>query len=378
MHIGIITSEFPPDIGGVETYAAEFAKGLARLGYQVSVFVHTQHPPITIPNIVLYPLLRHTRHSDKWVLKKYDVDAWHVMNAAHSWVTLETHKPVVVSIHGNDFLNPYPSTGKLGFSEHPKLWRIASFLAPLDNWLGKKLTAWQMRRSLPKTRVILSNSHYTESVFLKKYPGCIGKTIVASVGVSAQFLDKPITKIPQGVRHFLTVSRLSEPRKNVDKVLISLEKLKHEYKFSYQVIGEGIKKKELEKLAEKLGLSDRVEFSGRLPMEQIIDAMITADLFILPSSILPDSHEGFGIVYLEAAACGTPSLACRMAGAIEAIDDGVSGFFVDDPSVDNIYQGLKKYLDNYVAFDADNCRKFAQQFTWDKVVRKALPYYSKS
>ncbi|WAR46163.1 glycosyltransferase family 4 protein [Methylomonas rapida] len=376
MHIGIITSEFPPDIGGVETYAAEFAQALVQLGYRVSVFVHTRHHPIDLPNITIYPVLKYSRHLDRSILREYDVDAWHVMNAAHSWIALETDKPVVVSIHGNDFLNPYPLTGRPGFSENPKLWRFASLLHPLDHWLGKILTTCQMRQALPKARALLANSRYTEQVFLARYPACQGKTVVAQVGVSELFLNSRICKTRNPVPHFLTVTRLSEKRKNVDKILLALGELKKEYAFSYQIIGDGIYKAELESLAEELGLKEKVDFSGRLPLERVIEAMTNADLFILPSSILLDSHEGFGIVYLEAAACGTPSLGARQAGAVEAIAEGVSGFFVEEPTTENIYSALKNYLQDQITFTPENCRAFAENFTWDKVVQKALPFYS--
>lgn len=374
MHIGIVTSEFPPDIGGVETYAVEFAKALAEIGYRVSVFVNHRHSPISLAGIEILPILKFSKRIDSITLSQYDVDAWHVMNAAHSWLALETDKPVVVSIHGNDFLNPYPLTCKPMFADSP-LWRLSKFLRPLDIWLGKKLTARNMQRALPKARVILSNSRYTEQVFLAKYPECEGKTLVAQVGVSRAFLNPPLIKKNNPTPQLLTVSRLSELRKNVDKVLEALSRLKLNFDFHYTVIGDGAFKSDLEDLAQRLGVSENVDFVGRLPMEQVIDAMCQADLFILPSSILADSHEGFGIVYLEAAACGTPSLATRQAGAIEAIKDGESGFFVDEPTVDSIQIELKKFLEGNIQFQPETCRAFAESFTWHRVVQKALPFY---
>ncbi|MGZ8944499.1 MAG: glycosyltransferase family 4 protein [Methylococcaceae bacterium] len=377
MHIGIVTSEFPPDIGGVETYAAEFAKTLVSFGHVVSVFVHTHHnTELSIPGITLYPVLKFCRRLDRDILKQYDVDAWHVMNAAHSWLALETDKPVVVSIYGNDFLNPYPLTGTPALANWGPLWRYSRLLAPLDKWLGRRLTPTIMRRSLPKARIILSCSCYTSEAFLAKFPECTGKTLVAQVGVSENFLSSTLSKRNNAVPHLLTVSRLSEPRKNVDKVIEALSQLSDQFDFRYTVIGEGAFKTQLEILVKNLGLEDKVKFLGRQSTENVISAMRQADLFILPSSILPYSHEGFGIVYLEAAACGTPSLATRQAGAIEAIGDGKSGFFVDDPTVDNIKNALQYFLNDQISFNAQECRHFAEQFTWQKVVEKALPFYS--
>ncbi|MBE0470376.1 MAG: glycosyltransferase family 4 protein [Methyloprofundus sp.] len=378
MHIGIISSEYPPDIGGVETYAAEFAKALLILGHQVSVFVHKNHPIDTQLNsgIKIYSVLEFTRQLDRHYLMGVEVDAWHVMNAAHSWLTLETDKPVVVSIHGNDFLNPYPLSAKLTLSNYAALWRIAKYTIPFEQWLGRKLTKTMLHKALPKAHVILSNSAYTETVFLQEFPECKGKTLVAQVGVGESFLSPPLVNKNNKVIQLLTVSRLSEPRKNVDRVLHALATLASEFEFHYSVIGDGFYKPELETLTKQLGLSDRVTFSGRLTMEQVIKKMAQADLFILPSSTLADSHEGFGIVYLEAAACGTPSLATHQAGAIEAVEKGQSGFFVNDPSIENIQHALKTFLAHEIAFDQQACRDFASRFTWQKVVAHALPFYS--
>lgn len=376
MHIGIVTSEFPPDIGGVETYAIEFAKTLVNLGHQVSVFVATHHnTELSIPGITLYPVLKFCRRLDQNVLKQYKVDAWHVMNATHSWLTLETDKPVVVSIHGNDFLDPYPLTGSPALASWGPLWRFSSLLAPLDKWLGKKLTPRYMHAALPKARIILANSYYTEQVFLANFPECAGKTFVAQVGVGDNFLTSLLTEKNNSVRQLLTVSRLSEPRKNVDKIIQALSQLNAGTDFRYTIIGDGTFKSQLENLVKKLGLENKIKFLGRQPTEKVIECMLQADLFVLPSSTLADSHEGFGIVYLEAAACGTPSLATRQAGAIEAIGDGESGFFVSDPTVDNIKDALQCFLDGQINFNGVSCRQFAEQFTWQKVVEKALPFY---
>lgn len=376
MHIGIVTSEFPPDIGGVETYAIQFAKTLVTLGYEVTVFMHTHHNVgLSMPGITLCPVLKFCRRLDRDILKQYEVDAWHVMNAAHSWLALETDKPVVVSIHGNDFLNPYPLTGTPALASLGPLWRYANILAPLERWIGKKLTSKYMREALPKVKAILANSQYTEQVFLENFPECVGKTLVAQVGVSDNFLATSLGNKNNAITQLLTVSRLSEPRKNVERVLEALSQLSTQFDFRYTIIGDGSFKPRLEMQVKNLGLENKVKFLGRQSTENVIAAMRLADLFILTSSTLPDSHEGFGIVYLEAAACGTPSLATRQAGASEAIGDGESGFFVDEPTVENIKDALQKFLKGDINFNSQTCRQFAEKFTWQRVVEKALPFY---
>ena len=109
---------------------------------------------------------------------------------------------------------------------------------------------------------------------------------------------------------------------------------------------------------------------------ELRETLLQSDLFILTSSILPTSHEGFGLVYLEAAACGVPSLAARIAGAAEAIEDGISGYFVDEPETDNIAAALDRFLGRDIRFSRSRCREFSRRFSWEQVVDKAVPFYN--
>jgi phosphatidylinositol alpha-1,6-mannosyltransferase len=105
--------------------------------------------------------------------------------------------------------------------------------------------------------------------------------------------------------------------------------------------------------------------------------LTAADLFILPSSTLPGSHEGFGIAYLEANALGTPVLAARLAGAVEAVEEGVSGMFVDEPTVPQIEAAIGRFLAGEVSFDPERCRQFAARFTWRAVAEHFVRCYER-
>ena len=155
-------------------------------------------------------------------------------------------------------------------------------------------------------------------------------------------------------------------------LLISLGR---DHEFEYTVIGDGHRRPPLEKLASSLGLADRVRFRGRVGEAELLRAYAEADLFVLTASILPGSHEGFGIVYLEAAASGLPSLAARQAGAAEAVEEGVSGMFVEQPDVECVGAALRRYLEQPSPFDEQACRQFANRFRWRYITEAVLPYY---
>lgn len=373
LRIGLITSEFPPDMGGVETYAWQLAKELGRRpGLQVTVYAPHKSAAVTPPpKVIIKPMLQSCAGLDWPRLKDEPIDVWHALSACHAWIAEK--KPAVVSVHGNDFLAPYPITAvpALGL---PGLWRLRPWVWRRLRPLWRSATKKMLARALPQAATIIANSRYTAEVLLQRYPACVEKTRVAWVGVDPVFFDVPRGqkgRVPQ----LLTVCRLSEQRKNVDLVLQALAALKDRFEFEYTIAGEGTFRPTLESLADSLGLGARVHFTGRVSDTALRDLYSRADLFVLAASITPNSHEGFGIVYLEAAASGVPSLAARLAGAAEAVAEGRSGFFVEQPDVASITAALGKFLSGEIRFDPANCRDFARDFSWARVADTAEAAY---
>lgn len=377
MRIGIVSPEFPPGIGGVESYAHGYSRELISKGYEVTVFTTADSDPSVLPDATLIADLKVSLEHDRGTLLAHNVDAWHVMNAAYAWLAECNSKPTIVSVHGNDFLRPYLRVCRPTIPEWTRYWRTDNLLMNVRNALGGLLTKAKLVSALPAATRVIANSRYTEQVLLKMIPACADNTTVAYVGIDETWLTPPLRqRIQSNETRLLTVARLSEPRKNIGAVLRALSKLRDRYSFSYTIVGDGSMRPELEQLSEMLGLSDRVIFRGFLSQEELRAAFTEADLFILTSSILADSHEGFGIVYLEANACGTPVLAARKAGAIEAVDEGLSGYFVEDTTPAAIRFSLQRFLNEDIKFEPDKCRAFARRFNWGNVVKRVTPYYT--
>jgi len=131
----------------------------------------------------------------------------------------------------------------------------------------------------------------------------------------------------------LTVSRLDpqERYKGHDQVLraLTLPALAGPHGPVYVVAGEGADRARLQALARELGIAQRVRFLGAVPDRELPDLYRAADAFAMPST-----GEGFGIVFLEAAACGVPVVAGNGDGARDALRDGRVGRLVDprDPA----------------------------------------------
>ena len=375
MHVAIISPEFPPDIGGVETYAVEYVKDLAGRGHEVTVFT-VRHPrgEHELPGVRIEPMLRLCRAADRETFASCRPDVWHALNAAYAWIA-EEHANSVVSVHGNDFLRPYYPVAQPDLKRVPLVWRwsdeVSRQLRPL--WL--RLSARLVTKSLSRARHIITNSRYTERVLLERIPECRGRTSIAYVGAGAHFFDVVHQPATDGIPRLLTVCRLSEPRKNVDRVLRALAQLSDRHDFWYTVVGDGYDRPRLEALAGELHLEERVRFAGFVSRDELLNIYARSDLMVLASAVIPGSHEGFGIVYLEAAASGVPSLAARLAGAAEAVNEGKSGMYVEEPTVEAITDALARFLAGQIAFDRESCREFAHQFTWGRVVDRSLPYY---
>ena len=367
LNIAIVAPEFPPEAGGMQEYAAQVATGLHHRGHRIVIFSRKGNIGLG-EKYEVRDILEGRQSRDRAAVDGFkSFDLVHVMNAAWCWVS-NFGKPTFVSIHGNDFLCPNPVYG------YDLKDRFALRKGDrVDFWLACRRTRRMMERCLPRCGAIFSNSNYTKDIFLQRYPKCRGKVIKVGVGVSSFFLQA--TTRTKGTSKLLSVCRLSEPRKNVDLVIRALARLKSEFTFAYTIVGDGDLSGRLVRLCAELGIADRVKFAGEVSRNALRSYYQDADLFVMASGQSETSFEGFGIVYLEANASGTPTMAVRAAGAREAIAEGRSGFFIEGPTVAAIEGGLKSFLSGSRTFCAEDCRQFAEEFTWDRVLDRLEEAY---
>ncbi|MBD2529466.1 glycosyltransferase family 4 protein [Nostoc flagelliforme FACHB-838] len=128
-----------------------------------------------------------------------------------------------------------------------------------------------------------------------------------------------------GAKVLMTVARLwsGDIYKGVDVTIRALPQIAQVFpEVKYLVIGRGDDQPRLAQLAKDLGVSDRVVFAGFVATEELIEHYRLADAYIMPS------QEGFGIVYLEAMACGVPVLSGDDDGSADPLQDGKLGWRV--------------------------------------------------
>ncbi|MBI1203304.1 MAG: glycosyltransferase [Rhodopseudomonas sp.] len=146
-----------------------------------------------------------------------------------------------------------------------------------------------------------------------------------------------------GGRVILTVARLAanERAKGCDEVIALMPRLLARYPdLQYLIVGDGLDRPRLAAKAEALGLGNAVVFAGRVDEADKVDTYNLADAFVMPSRA-----EGFGIVLIEAAACGLPVIGSRIDGSREALLDGELGWLIDPGDADDIYAAIAATLD---------------------------------
>lgn len=278
--------------------------------------------------------------------------------------TLLTRPRLVLSTHVN-FL---PAVHLL----KPGACRTAVVLHGIDAW---NLRADAKLRALRKTDAVISVSRYTRDQ-VAQLPGMEGARLFVLPNTfqtsafqpgpkPAALLERHGLKAAQPV--LLTVSRLeeSERYKGHQEVIECLPELtKHFPGLRYVIAGQGGYAAELKRRVKEHGLEEAVIFAGFVPNAELADYYRLCDVFVMPSR-----GEGFGIVFLEAMACGKPVAAGNADGSADAVDQGRLGVLVSPQSCGELTEALRGLLagthPNRLLFEPDKLH--------DEVVRQFGP-----
>jgi len=176
----------------------------------------------------------------------------------------------------------------------------------------------------------------------------------------------------EGKYVLLSVGRLIR-RKGFDTVLSILpELLKDIPNLIYVIRGEGYDKDYLQNIVTRNNLSDHVRFIDDLPYEKLPVLYSASDVFILANRLdeKDNEQEGFGIVFLEANACGLPVIGGNSGGVKDVIEEGVNGFLID-PSLPNEIKNIVLKINNQtLVLDGHSTRSFVKEkYNWDRSVK---------
>ena len=176
-------------------------------------------------------------------------------------------------------------------------------------------------------------------------------------------------------RWLLTVARLAA-HKGIDTVLHVLAALRDEVPdLRYAVVGTGIKREELEQLARRLGVADRVRFLTGVPDRDLPALYNLAELYLGVSRPAELMVEGFGIALSEASACGVPVIGGTGGGIPDAVRDGETGLLVDAAQPEPVLGAVRLLLaDRELArrLGAGGRRAVETYYNWDRVAAEVI------
>lgn len=365
MRILLISSEFPPGPGGIGTQAFELARHLTRFGWEVRVVAPQDYAEVD--EILLFNQSLEFQIERVRARSGRSIAFWRtVRRQDRRW------KPQVILATGDPAV--YVGVARGCRSGVPV---VAVSHGRTPRGLERRLLRW----ACAGADAVVFVSHYTKNRMLEigvrpRQSWCIHNGADAETFrvLPAQesrdfrrrlgFAGRPL---------IVTVGHVSD-RKGQEVVIRALPEISSRVPgVVYLMAGLPTRQDSLSALAARLGVADQVHFLGRLDRGSIVSLLNAADLFVLTSRHSGDEFEGFGIVVLEAALCGTPAVISNGSGLVETVVEGETGLGVpeDDPQATAaaVATLLSDESRRQRMAAAALCRA-AGEFTWERRVRE--------
>ena len=383
MKIGYFINHFPYKInysqywcGGSGNVAYNLATHMALRGHEISIFttsIDSNASTEQYENIDIY------RHSTNFRIKnssmslsmflnatKYKVDIVHahLTNSVNEFIipryTKRKNIPLLVTYHGDPEKNMGGFIYKTGVSFYAKY--------VLDNVLSR-------------ADLIISPSEYyiDESGFLGKYRD---KIVVIPNGINIKDFDIAYSKkesrkklgLPFDGNIILFVGTLSL-FKGPDVLLKAMPKvIKNIPNAKLVFVGSGPMKEGLEMQSRKLGVERHVKFTGFVEESLKPSYYKAADVFCLPSTMITES---FGIVNLEAMACGVSIVASKIGGIPDVVKDMENGLLVPPKDSNALADAIIYLLENEDQREkmGKNGRKKVEDYSWERIAEETEKIY---
>ena len=271
-----------------------------------------------------------------WLVKKLNIKVLHVGNLGKLGLTAAivarlTGVKTVITIHGEE-LTTRPGRGALWWG-----------------WPGRGINAllYCCARRLdlvivpsPTTQKILINMGFKPQHIAVITPG-VDETKLPDI----ESLPKVMPEIPNSGPLIVCVGRLIS-RKGQDILLQAMPRVLDIYPKAHLVLaGSGPDENKLRLLMHRLGLAPCVSLLTQVSNPQVAWLYAHCSLFCMPNRTLSNGDsEGYGIVFLEAGAWGKPVIGGRAGGAVDAVDDGVTGLLVDSEDPNAVADGILHLL----------------------------------
>ena len=363
MKIAMITRGFNKQ-GGVSRYVVELAERFVR---ENEVHLLTIDCNYIIPNLIVHkkpaikkPYLLHIMFDVYYNTKCFEKKSFDIIHSQGTY----SKECDIVTMH---------SCHK-AWNEYYKSWgfirRLRSGIDPVNTF------ALSVERKVIEkgSRKIIAVSEGVKKEILENYNVPEDKIVVIPNGVDLDEF-KPDKVKRRKIREMygiaddeivLMFSGYEFRRKGLEYIIKALPQVKEDVKLL--VVGKD-NPEPYKKLASKLGVSNKIIFTGFVP--DISEYYAASDIFVFPTA-----YEAFSLATLEAVASGLPILATKVNGTEELIKEGYNGFFVKRHPKD-IAEKINILVDNENLRKqmSKNARKTAEKYSWDEVAKKTMKVY---
>lgn len=368
-----VTQDYGPDLGGMARRHVEICRRLAPDSVTVSTVAATDDG--TFDRGERYPIRRQpfgfpranrTGNRLRWARDlasmAADFDVIHAGNIRASgyaawWAARRAHIPYLLYVNGGDLLREKRKAGRLtGRLGARQIFSSASGIVATSRWVAELSAEVMDVVGVRKPPQIRAFDLGTDPAWFYPRPDSGDLRARWNVG------EAPL---------IITVARLVT-HKGQDVGIRALARLRPLFPdLRYVLVGEGPDESRLRELAASLGVADRVVFAGVLWDAELPDAYSTAAIYLGASRVEQEIDvEGFGISFIEAAACGLPSVAGDSGGIRSAVRDGETGLLVPPSDVGAIAGALELLLrDEALRAEMGAAGRAAVEthYNWDRV-----------
>ncbi len=281
-----------------------------------------------------------------------------VANSAFRRIVKETGMPDV--IHGHFYYNTYAAL-KIANKNNIPIVTTEHFSGVLDVNINDKIKKDAKFVYENTGKVICVSEGLCKSI--KNFYG--GEVNVINNIVSSNFYYEQVEKNKDFT--FVCTGNLQKLKRH-DLTLSAFEKfIKDVPNSKLVIIGEGELKNELHDMAKKLGISEKVEFKGKLDNKNLLPIYSKSHCFVLPSDF-----ETFGVAYIEAIAAGLPAISSGYARQNGIINEE-NGIAISENTTENVYNAMKYIYENYDSYDKQAMsegivKKYSEEKIGDEII----------
>jgi phosphatidylinositol alpha-1,6-mannosyltransferase len=391
MSILLISDIFPPTIGGSGRWFWEIYRrlSLARIvvaageapgarAFDAEHDLETERLKLSFPTLFIRPrtLVPYAQayRSLRKLVQRHDIARLHAARGAPEGllalaVRVRTGIRYCCYAHGEEVNLSNPE-------ERPRWYR--------RRVLGSRELASMMYLVLRGADYVIANSENTRHILTRRWGLPERRVRLLYPGVdTTRFVPAPPDAAVRARlgwsrrKVLLTVGRLQK-RKGHDVMVRALATLRRRRPDTlYSIVGDGDERSHLERLVDELDLSGHVQFLGAVDEDTLLSCYQQCDLFVLPNREIEGDIEGFGMVLLEAQACGKPVITGQSGGTMEAIKVPDTGILVDCHQAETLAAAVDDLLSDATRSQrmGEAARQWAIEFGWDRLAARAVDLF---